>query len=181
MGKKTDTAITNPDGAFTLRYESSMPVNTRDRIRLSVHEAAADSLYWSISDDLVVSNDTSSAKVNVYRFPRVTLANGEALNGNFYLPRFGKNGINGLEEFLTSELRYPDEARENGTQGKVLVRFLIDSTGIVQSPQIMRSAGYALDQEVLRFTGKMPAWIPGALDGKRTAMYTYLPITFRLD
>ena len=181
LGKPTDTAISDANGAFTLKLQPSRRQNIVAGIRLGVRESGTDSMVLSISEELLIRNDTSVTPLTVYRYPKATLANGEMLTGNFYLPVFGKKGQNDLQQFLGKELRYPDDAREHGTEGKVLVRFLIDETGAILVPEIVRSAGHSLDQEVLRLFGKMPPWTSGTINDKPAAMYFYLPVSFLLD
>jgi hypothetical protein len=41
-------------------------------------------------------------------------------------------GLNALRQFISENLRYPEEAAKNGVQGKVFIQFVIDETGKVE-------------------------------------------------
>lgn len=86
-----------------------------------------------------------------------------------------------VEAFLSKNLRYPDAAREQGEEGKVMLEFVVHEDGHIGQPRILRSAGKALDAEALRVLSLMPAWNPGMQGGKAVKVYFVLPITFRLD
>ena len=72
-------------------------------------------------------------------------------------------------------------SRENNSQGRVIVRFIIDSNGIVISPQVVRSSGdFYLDMEAVRVIESMPKWKPGKHKGKPVCVYFTMPIVFSL-
>lgn len=86
-----------------------------------------------------------------------------------------------VEGFLAQHLRYPESAREQGTEGKVVVEFVVAENGQIAQPRILKSGGKALDAEALRVVSLMPAWTPGRQGGKAVKVYFVLPVTFRLD
>jgi len=83
--------------------------------------------------------------------------------------------------FISQNIHYPDNARKNGIQGKVVVRFVIDENGNVKNPKCMRSVSPDLDNEALRVVAMLPQWKPGEQDGKKVPVYFYLPIVFSLQ
>ena len=76
------------------------------------------------------------------------------------MPEF-PGGMKALMDFIQKNVRYPEEARKNGIQGRVIVSVVIDGNGRVVDPVIMRSRYPALDEEALRIVGLMPQWKPG--------------------
>ena len=101
------------------------------------------------------------------------------------MPKF-PGGTEALKEYLDKNMKYPAEAKEKGTQGRVIVQFVIDEKGKVTSPKIARSVDPSLDTEALRLIENMPQWTPGKKTdekGKSKAVATQytLPIAFRLD
>ena len=101
------------------------------------------------------------------------------------MPKF-PGGTEALKEYLDKNMKYPAEAKEKGTQGRVIVQFVIDEKGRVTSPKIARSVDPSLDTEALRLIENMPQWTPGKKTdekGKSKAVATQytLPIAFRLD
>ena len=93
------------------------------------------------------------------------------------MPKFPAGNI---QQYVADNLRYPAAARENGIEGKVYVRFVIDTTGKAVAPEIVRGVSPELDAEALRLIREMPAWKPGMQRGKPVRVSFTLPINFRL-
>lgn len=65
------------------------------------------------------------------------------------LPEYA-GGSRAISEFVTMNLRYPDEALKAGIEGAVLVKYRIDDDGNVFNPQVIKGLGYGCDEEALR-------------------------------
>jgi protein TonB len=48
-----------------------------------------------------------------------------------------------LSEWLESHKRYPESAREQGEEGRAVVRFVVERSGRVASFAVIKSSGYA--------------------------------------
>ncbi|WP_455585313.1 TonB family protein [Bacteroides sp.] len=96
------------------------------------------------------------------------------------MPEF-PGGNKALSEYLEKNMKYPTAARDNGTQGRVIVQFIIDEKGKITSPKVARSVDPELDKEALRLVGNMPNWTPGEQKGKAVSVKYTLPISFILD
>lgn len=96
------------------------------------------------------------------------------------LPQF-PGGENALMLFISKNIKYPAKARENGVQGTSIIRFIVDKTGKVTNPKVIRSLDSITDAEAIRVIKIMPNWIPGELKGKKVAVVYTLPIRYRLD
>lgn len=96
------------------------------------------------------------------------------------LPEF-PGGIEGLTQFLSSNIRYPREAQEKKIQGRVICRFTVKSNGTIDSVKVVRGVEGSLDEEAMRVLRSMPAWKPGELDGKAVNVWFTMPIVFRLS
>ena len=95
-------------------------------------------------------------------------------------PQF-PGGLSALVQYLMDNVRYPDIAKENGIQGRVLVRFVLDETGQVTDPKVVRGIDPSLDAEAIRLVKAMPRWTPGRKDGKPVAVRYLLPVAFFTD
>lgn len=95
------------------------------------------------------------------------------------MPEF-PGGMKALMDFIQNNMHYPEEARKNGIQGRVIVSVVIDENGRATAPVIMRSRHTALDKEALRIAGLMPLWKPGMQQGKAVKVEFTFPVTFRL-
>ena len=90
-------------------------------------------------------------------------------------------GAKALNDYLSSNIKYPRMAREMGAQGRVFLRFVVKKDGSVSGIEVIKSSGEkSLDDEALRVVRSMPKWNPGRQGGKAVnAKYT-LPVNFRL-
>ncbi len=85
-----------------------------------------------------------------------------------------------LLEFVYSKLEYPEEAKQAGISGTIIVQFIVDKKGQVQNPKIVRSIGGGTDEAVLKVIRQMPDWIPGKQRGRLVNVQFNLPIRFQL-
>lgn len=85
-----------------------------------------------------------------------------------------------MMRFLAQHLKYPEEQLKEGIQGRVIVKFYVDTLGRVCEPEIVRGKDSALDREALRVVGLFPNFLPGTMNGKKVNAYFTLPITFKL-
>ncbi len=104
---------------------------------------------------------------------------GEVLDVAEKMPEF-PGGMSGLMQYLSQNIKYPAEARKNGTQGRVVVEVVINTEGRATHAKVTRSVGPSLDAEALRVINDMPAWKPGTKDGKPVNVKFSVPIMFRL-
>ena len=88
-------------------------------------------------------------------------------------------GIDALFGFLLENIEYPEEAREKDIEGRVIVKFIIDETGMVKDAAIAKGVHPLLDNEALRVVHKLPRFIPAEYDGKPKPSYFSLPVNFR--
>lgn len=93
------------------------------------------------------------------------------------MPEFNGN----IGDYLSSTLRYPDQAREAGIDGRVLVHFIVNEDGNISEAKVVRSIGGGCDEEALRVVNSMPRWKPGKQNGRAVKVYFTLPISFRLE
>ena len=93
------------------------------------------------------------------------------------MPQFTDGNI---FDYLAQHVRYPEEAEKNGIGGMVYVQFVIDTTGKVVEPKVIKSVSPELDAEALRVVSEMPAWKPGMQRGKPVRVSFTLPVIFKL-
>lgn len=86
-----------------------------------------------------------------------------------------------LYGFIGSKLKYPDEAKELGIQGKVFVTFVVEKDGSVTDVKVLRGIGGGCDEEAIRVVSSMPKWSPGKQRGEAVRVQFNLPISFRLQ
>lgn len=86
-----------------------------------------------------------------------------------------KGGLAALQQNIT----YPEQAREAGHEGRVIVQFIVSEQGQVQDPQIVKGVSESLDQEALRVV-KQAEFTPGMQKNQPVRVQYSLPITFQL-
>lgn len=92
-----------------------------------------------------------------------------------------KGGTAALMKWLSNNVRYPEAAQQNGVQGRVIVKFVVEKDGSIGSPTILKGVDKDLDAEALRVVHRMPKWQPGKNNGQPVRSYFQLPVTFRLQ
>jgi TonB family protein len=92
-----------------------------------------------------------------------------------------KGGDDARIRFLQENIRYPEEGKVNGLQGKVFVSFIISENGTLSGLKVLRGVSKSLDDEALRVIGMMPPWTPGKVKGKPVKCQFVLPIKFTLQ
>ncbi len=95
-------------------------------------------------------------------------------------PEFPGGNI-GLSKYIASHIRYPTVARENGIQGKVFVRFIVNSKGKVCKVSIARGVDPLLDNEAIRVIKTLPKWKAGEQRGRKVSVWFTMPINFQMD
>jgi TonB family protein len=96
------------------------------------------------------------------------------------MPEF-PGGMAGLMQYITKNLRYPEEAKAKGIQGRVTVRVVVNTEGKVTNAEVLRSADPVLDAEALRVASSLPDWKPGMQDGKPVNVRFFFPVNFSLQ
>jgi TonB family protein len=85
-----------------------------------------------------------------------------------------------LNNYLVKNLRYPAKARENKTQGRVIVTFVVEPDGSITNTRVVRGIGYGADEEALRVIKASPKWLPGIQNGRKVRVAYTIPIQFSL-
>ncbi|HBH23744.1 MAG TPA: hypothetical protein DDY13_10015 [Cytophagales bacterium] len=88
-------------------------------------------------------------------------------------------GFQVFYEELTSKLKYPEEAKNNGIEGKVFVEFIVEKDGSLTYANVKKGIGYGCDEAALNAFEGLKKWNPGLKDGKPVRVRMILPISFR--
>jgi protein TonB len=85
-----------------------------------------------------------------------------------------------LLKYIAEHTTYPDVAKENNIQGRVIVRFCVTAKGGVSQVSILKGVDPELDAEAIRVVNTLPAFKPGKQGGKPVPVWYMVPITFTL-
>lgn len=84
-------------------------------------------------------------------------------------------------KFLSTNIIYPQMAKESGISGTVYVTFVINEKGKVAEVKVLRGIGGGCDEEAVRVVKLMPPWNPGKQSGKPVRVQFNMPIKFTLN
>ena len=96
------------------------------------------------------------------------------------MPQF-PGGDAALMQYLSSHIKYPVVAEENGIQGRVVCTFVVERNGSITDVRVVKSVDPSLDKEAVRVIKSMPNWIPGKQNGSAVRVKYTVPVTFRLQ
>jgi periplasmic protein TonB len=88
-------------------------------------------------------------------------------------------GMSAMRAYLAKSIHYPDSAKKNNIQGKVILQFIVNKDGSISNVDIMRNLPGGCGEEARRVVLAMPKWKPGLMNGQPVDMYYTLPISFR--
>lgn len=91
------------------------------------------------------------------------------------------DGMEAFYKYLAENIQYPEQAKADGIQGRVLVRFVVMNDGSIVNVEVERGIGNGCDEEAVRVVKSMPKWKPAISDGKAVNVQYALPITFKLQ
>jgi protein TonB len=95
------------------------------------------------------------------------------------MPEF-PGGLAEYTKWLTKNLRYPDIARNQKIQGKVVVQFIVNKDGTIADAKVVKSVNPHLDREAMRVIRLMPSWKPGIQNNQPCKTMVAVPIVFKL-
>jgi protein TonB len=85
-----------------------------------------------------------------------------------------------LLKYIAEHTNYPDVAKENNIQGRVIVRFCVTAKGGVSQVSILKGVDPELDKEAMRVVSTLPPFKPGKQGGRPVPVWYMVPITFTL-
>lgn len=98
------------------------------------------------------------------------------------MPQYAR-GEKALSEYLSQSLVYPQDAKDQGVQGRVMVQFVVETDGSCSHISVLRSPGLrSIENEAIRLINDMKdeSWIPAKQNGQLVRCRYTQTITFRL-
>ena len=95
------------------------------------------------------------------------------------LPQFPGGAVEFMK-WLTRNLKYPSQAQEQQTQGRVVAEFIVNTDGSVTDVRLVSKLTPPCDNEVLRVLRMMPRWTPGLQAGQPCRTKVCIPVVFRM-
>lgn len=95
-------------------------------------------------------------------------------------PKFRGGDQNDFTKWVFSQIVYPEIAKENGVQGRVMLTFTVNTDGSVSDVKVLRSVDSSLDKEAVRVVSNSPKWTPGKQRDKPVKVKFTFPVIFQL-
>lgn len=88
-----------------------------------------------------------------------------------------------LMAYINANMRYPEEAKKAGIEGRVYITFIINEDGSISDAEVIKGKelGHGLPEEAKRVIMSLPKWKPGKQNGRTVNVYFTLPISFKLS
>ena len=86
-----------------------------------------------------------------------------------------------LEKWVYQYLKYPEEALQEGIQGRVMVDFVIEKDGKITDVRVVKGVSPELDAEAVKVVSASPKWKPGRKAGEKVRVSMTIPVEFRLE
>ena len=193
-----DTVIYNPDGSYVqcVTSDSFDPITGEPRKKMTITSHNADGttappmdLHWELDGD-VTRYIAEPFQITALEPAFVLLEglssssdkpdNDTILSVCEEMPEF-PGGAEKFMEYLSSNIKYPEEAKEKGISGRVFIQFVVEKDGSVSNVKVMKGIGGGCDEEAVRVVKAMPKWKPGKQKGKPVRVNYILPVSFKLD
>lgn len=85
-----------------------------------------------------------------------------------------------LLNYLALNTNYPESAKEQNIQGRVIIRFCITAKGDVSMINVLKGVSPDLNAEAIRVVSSLPTFKPGKQGGKAVPVWYMVPIIFSL-
>ena len=96
-------------------------------------------------------------------------------------PSFNGGDAGEFARWVATQVKYPEECKAEGVQGRVMVNFTIGSNGKVTDVKVLRGVHEKLDAEAVRALSMSPDWTPGMHEGKAVPVSFTIPIMFKFN
>ena len=91
------------------------------------------------------------------------------------------DGAEALYKYIAENIHYPEQAKADGIEGRVLIRFVVMNDGSVANIEVAKGIGGGCDEEAVRVVKGMPKWKPAIYEGKAVNVQYCIPINFKLQ
>ena len=97
------------------------------------------------------------------------------------MPSFMGGDLNTFRAWFSGEFKIPAIAAENGIQGRVVMKFVIEKDGSIGGIEFLQLPDKVYEDEARRVLMKSPRWTPGRQRDQVVRVFYILPIDCRLQ
>lgn len=181
--QKVEPVAPPPEFIKTIRFVA--PVITEDVNVKETEEMPSQEKLTNLAGVISTENVEGSVNGKVYKENWKEAVTGTITKDEVYInieqmPVF-PGGEKELLSYIGKNLKYPIIDQENNVQGKVILRFVVSKTGMVDKVEVLRSLSRTADSEAIRVVKSLPKFIPGRQNGANVSVWFTLPVTFKLQ
>ena len=162
-----------------LDAEALRVVNQSPKWKPGMQKGEAVRVKYTLPIMFKLSNDSSDSKAA--ETPRKAIVDENGVHQICEeMPEF-PGGMAECMKWLGKNINYPTEAKEKGTQGRVIIQFVVEKDGSITEAKVARGVDPLLDAEALRVINSSPKWKPGKQGGQPVRVKYTIPVAFKLQ
>lgn len=125
---------------------------------------------------LMIANTLSFGQIREIENEEVVIGNAGVI------PAIYLGGEQALLKHIEENINYPQEAKDSGIQGRVIVEFVVDiDSTVTEARCVNRKLGLGLEKEAIRIINLTSGnWEPAKLNNVYKRMRFRIPIQFKL-
>ena len=97
------------------------------------------------------------------------------------MPTFQGGDLSKFRNWVQNNVKYPQIALENGIQGNVVIKFVVEKDGKLSNFQVLQSPDKTLSDAAVQVLQKSPKWKPGKQRNKPVRVTYTLPVSFKIQ
>ena len=137
----------------------------------------------TVEQEAPAATETAGYTITVTDEPETVAPEKEAVPFSLieHKPGFNGGDANEFSRWVNSQLKYPEQAKKDGAQGRVLLQFTVGADGVVRDVKVLRSVREDLDAEAVKVVSSSPKWEPGYnADGEAVPVVYSFPVVYQL-
>ena len=137
----------------------------------------------AVEQEAPAATETAGYTITVTDEPETVAPEKEAVPFSLieHKPGFNGGDANEFSRWVNSQLKYPEQAKKDGAQGRVLLQFTVGADGVVRDVKVLRSVREDLDAEAVKVVSSSPKWEPGYnADGEAVPVVYSFPVVYQL-
>ena len=161
------------------QYANTYTDESEEHVGVTINTATEASLnksFKTYNDDQPELTVTNKHDVET----KETIADSRVYDVVEQMPTF-PGGEVALLEYICANLKYPQSALEQGTQGTIMLRFVVTGTGDIGEVQILKGLDPDCDDEAKRVVKSLPKFNPGMQQGRPVSVWYTAPVRFVIE
>lgn len=119
--------------------------------------------------------------LSVTRYNVAAQPDSSLYKSKYYCPAMFKGGEDSMRAFIARNLQYPEIARENNIEGRVIIKCNLNEHGVISNPVVKRSLERRCDSAALEVVRKMPLWIPATYRSSPIPSQQIIVVQYHLE